>query len=469
MFKPFYSLLLLLLLGAIFVLFSFLPSTFSLASFEIKIPKISLKFKVEEKKLSPKAHNIIKLLTKENQDTLQKKKDSLLHVNEPIAYSDSNCSALDAFFEAIEIDKKIHVLHYGDSQIEGDRISGQLRQYLQADFGGKGAGFIIPVKINGIDQAIKVEKNGEWKRYTLFGKKNNNLKHRKYGPLLQFVRYAPIVDSLTNDSLVYEASLIFKPNPNAYGSNYRFNTVKICYGNLKRPVLVQLYDGENFLTMKTLNPTLVEQIESFELDNLQNELIVEFTGKDSPDIYGFSFESSQGIWVDNVPMRGSSGTDIALSSFGHLSALYRRLNVKLLIYEFGVNVVPYISENYDYYEQWVYQQLKFLKQVCPNMSILVIGVSDMSMNTDSGLVSYPNIELIRNAQKNAAFKAGCAFWDTYTAMGGCNSMPVWVNSGLAAKDYTHFSSQGASKIAKMLYNALYNDYLKYKKRKKSNV
>ena len=473
MFKPFYSLLLLFLLGATFVLFSFLPSTFSFASFEIKIPKISLKFKIEEKKLSYKAQNIIKLLAKEDtlkvQDTLQKKKENLLNVNEPIVYADSTCSALDAFFEAIENDKKIHVLHYGDSQIEGDRISGKLRHYLQTDFGGSGAGFIIPVKVNGIDQAIKVENNGQWKRYTLFGNRNKNVKHRKYGPLLQFARYAPIIDSLTNDSLVYEASLIFKPNPNAYGSNYRFNTVKICYGNLQRPVLVQLYDGDRFLTMKTLTPTLVEQIESFELDNLPNELVVEFTGKDSPDIYGFSFESSQGIWVDNVPMRGSSGTDIASSSFGHLSALYRSLNVKLLIYEFGVNVVPYISDSYDYYEQWVYQQLKFLKQVYPNMSILVIGVSDMSMNSDSGLVSYPNIELIRDAQKRAALKAGCAFWDSYSAMGGCNSMPVWVNSGLAAKDYTHFSLSGASKIAKMLYNAIYNDYLKYKKRKKTNV
>ncbi|MGQ9846251.1 MAG: hypothetical protein ACUVQP_01940 [Bacteroidales bacterium] len=469
MFKPFYSLLFLLLLGVVFVLFSFLPSKFSLASFEIKIPKISLKFKVEKKKLTSNAQNVIKLLEKEEQDTLQKTKDSLLHVNEAIAYADSTYSALSDFFEAIENNKKIHVLHYGDSQIEGDRISGDIRHYLQTDFGGTGAGFIIPIKVNAIEQAIKVENNGEWKRYTLFGKRNKNVKHHKYGPLLQFVRYAPIMDSLTNDSLIYEASLAFKPNPASYGSNYKFNTVKICYGNLKRPVLVQLYDGDKFLTLKTLNPTSVEQIESFELESLNNELIIEFTGKDSPDIYGFSFESSQGIWVDNVPMRGSSGTEIAFSSLSHLSVLYRSLNVKLIIYEFGVNVVPYISKDYDYYEQWVYQQLTFLKQAYPNMSILVVGVSDMSMNTDSGLVSYPNIELIRDAQKRAAFKAGCAFWDTYSAMGGRNSMPVWVNLGLAAKDYTHFTAQGASKIAKMLYNALYNDYIKYKKHKKINL
>lgn len=473
MFKPFYSLLLLLFLGVVFVLFSFLPSKLTIASIEIKIPKISLSFTIDDENLSKKAKVLIEQLAKEDslslQDTLKNKRDTVLPVKEQIAYADSSYSALDAFFNAIENDKKIHVLHYGDSQIEGDRISGYLRQHLQTDFGGSGAGFIIPVQVNGIEQAIKVENKGDWKRYTLFGNRNKKVKHRKYGPLLQFVRYASIIDSLSNDSLVYEASLTFKPNTGAYGSNFRFNMVKLCYGNLKRPVLVQLYDGDTFLTMKTLNPTLVEQIEVFELNQQPKELVIEFIGKDSPDIYGLSFESSQGIWVDNVPMRGSSGTDIAASALGHISALYKNLNVKLLIYQFGVNVVPYITESYDYYEQWVYQQLRFLKQANPEMSILVVGVSDMSMNTDSGLVSYPNIEAIRNAQKKAAFKAGCAFWDTYQAMGGQNSMPVWVKSGLAAKDYTHFAPQGASKIARMLYNALHNDYLMYKKRKKANT
>jgi len=470
MFKPIYTFLLLLAIFLLFCMISLapIPSKIYFNQIEIKIPKLDLSFQLKQPQESKKAKLIIQSFNLA--DTISAH-DSLnlatLPVNQHIEYPDSSYSALDAFFEAVERDKKIHVLHYGDSQIEGDRISGYLRQHLQTDFGGSGAGFIIPVKVNGIEQAIRVENKGDWKRYTLFGNRNKKVKHRKYGPLLQFVRYAPIVDSLTNDSTIYEASLIFKPNAGGYGSSYRFNTVKLCYGNLKRPILVQLYDGDEFLTMKTLNPTLVEQIESFELAAQPKELVVEFTGKDSPDIYGLSFESQQGIWVDNVPMRGSSGTDIASSSLGHLSALYKNLNVKLLIYEFGVNVVPYITDNYSYYEQWVYQQLHFLKQANPDMSILVVGVSDMSMNTDSGLVSYPNIEAIRNAQKKAAFKAGCAFWDTYQAMGGQNSMPVWVNSGLAAKDYTHFAPQGASKIAKMLYNAIYNDYIRFKKNKKT--
>ena len=31
---------------------------------------------------------------------------------------------------------KVRIMHYGDSQIEGDRISGRLRERLQKEFGG---------------------------------------------------------------------------------------------------------------------------------------------------------------------------------------------------------------------------------------------------------------------------------------------------------------------------------------------
>jgi len=78
--------------------------------------------------------------------------------------------------------------------------------------------------------------------------------------------------------------------------------------------------------------------------------------------------------------------------------------------------------------------------------------------------SYPNIEKIRNAQRNAAFKANCAFWDLYEAMGGKNSMPSWVFAKpvpLAGKDFTHFTPEGAKIVSEMLYKALLVEYAKF--------
>jgi hypothetical protein len=97
------------------------------------------------------------------------------------------------------------------------------------------------------------------------------------------------------------------------------------------------------------------------------------------------------------------------------------------------------------------------------MAILLIGISDMSHREGNSFVSYPNIEKIRDAQRDAAFRAGVAFWDCYQAMGGKNSMPNWVyaNPPLASKDFVHFSLRGSNLIAEMFYSALMDSYNKY--------
>ena len=91
----------------------------------------------------------------------------------------------------------------------------------------------------------------------------------------------------------------------------------------------------------------------------------------------------------------------------------------------------------------------------------------MSQKDKDQYVSLPNVTLIRDALKNAAFKADCAFWDTFEAMGGENSMPSWVfaDPPLAEKDFTHFTVKGSQIIAQMFYKALmleYNDYFNSK-------
>lgn len=192
-------------------------------------------------------------------------------------------------------------------------------------------------------------------------------------------------------------------------------------------------------------------------------ITISFKATQTPDVYAISLDGHTGIAVDNIPVRGSSGLEFTKSNPLFLSDFYNMLNVKMLIMQFGVNVVPNVRTNYSYYREGFYQQLMALKLNHPNMPIIVIGVSDVSRNGANGLESYPNIELIRDAQKSAAFAAGCAFWDMYEAMGGKNSMPSWVNANppLAQKDFTHFNPVGAKIIAEMFYRALMIEYERF--------
>ena len=53
-----------------------------------------------------------------------------------------NIDYLDPFFDALEAarERPVRIMHYGDSQLEGDRISSVLREAFQERFGGSGAG-----------------------------------------------------------------------------------------------------------------------------------------------------------------------------------------------------------------------------------------------------------------------------------------------------------------------------------------
>jgi len=70
---------------------------------------------------------------------------------QPIEYPQNDSNVLVNFFEYLADNKiqenVLHILHYGDSQIEGDRITGFIRRKLQNKFGGNGIGLIFPANV----------------------------------------------------------------------------------------------------------------------------------------------------------------------------------------------------------------------------------------------------------------------------------------------------------------------------------
>jgi lysophospholipase L1-like esterase len=87
------------------------------------------------------------------------------------------------------------------------------------------------------------------------------------------------------------------------------------------------------------------------------------------------------------------------------------------------------------------------------------------MGTANGY-SYSTVPGIRDAQKRAAERAGCAFWDLYEIMGAKNSVFKWARQrpSLMAPDLAHFSNAGQKLIGNLLYKALMIEYQEYKER-----
>lgn len=407
-------------------------------------------------------------------DTVRANADSLRHTSYAIQYPDGDNTELYPFFETLsklkESKELVRIIHYGDSQIEGGRISSVVRNNLQKTFGGSGPGFMPIFEENIFGYQLKAQHTGDWFKHTRYGVPDSLviIRSSKWGALASICRFAPVLnDSVKLPKQIYQASATFrKKMQSQFPLNNKFTRIKIFSSNNTKPVFVELNQGAKTLSMATIDTSRALKITKFSINEFTDEgITLTFTGEDSPDIYGIALDDTAGIAVDNVPMRGSSGLEFRKISKSQLAEMYDILNVKLFILEFGVNVVPNVTDNYEYYERSFYNTIVRLKEIHPEAPVLVIGISDMARKNGDKFESYPNVELIRDAQKAACLKAGCAFWDMFEAMGGKNSMPSWVfaNPPLAQKDFTHFNYDGSKIVAEMFFNAFMKEYNRYLK------
>ncbi len=441
--------------------------TFASLFLEKKVPKTDIS-------------NIIALADAEDADTLKsdsdlavvnaiEAKDSTIKLNTSIQYKNSTKSAMTNFFAALaninNEPKSIRILHYGDSQIEGDRISDYLRLKLQGQFGGEGPGLIsfMPVAPSVIN---KISWSTGWDRYQTFAGKDKRVKHNSFGAMAHITRFAPYITVM--DTTSYKTAWVKLVTTKSGGPKAAaFTKIKLFYGGAQTKTHVELYENGSFNNSDSLIAGGTFNVKEFNLN--QGALLHEFRfkGKDSPDFYGVSLEGSKGIMVDNFGLRGSSGTFFNQINYSQLKNFYDYLNTKLIILQFGGNSLPYITtkEQANNFGLYLKAQINTIKKMAPQASILVIGPADMSVKEGAEYVTHPQLENLRDAIKRTAFDADCAFFDMYNCMGGKNSMLTWVEQGVAAKDYIHFSSGGARKIAVLLYSSLINDYNSYNKSK----
>lgn len=392
--------------------------------------------------------------------------DSLRSSITPIEYPNNDSTLLYSFFRTLknlpQSGQLIRIMHYGDSQIEDDRITSLLRNRLQSRFGGSGAGLVPAAQLYPYAFSMKQENSENWERYIGFARRDTSLGHTRYGPLASFCTFTPAnLPGLRSDST--EAWIRFGVSPYAYNNTKTFTQCRIFYGWNRSPFLNELYIDATLADADIFPASSQLRVIRYTFDNPGKEIMLKFKGSESPEIYGIALDGKRGVAVDNIPLRGCSGLFFTAFDEELMSAMYKELNVKLFILQFGGNFVPSGLDNYTGYENWFYSQLIRIKKLCPSAKILVIGVADMSVKERNYYVTNPNVEKVRNALRSASFRAGAAFWDMYRAMGGRNSMPSWVNADppLASDDFVHFNPRGAKTIAQMFYNSFILEYHRY--------
>lgn len=392
-------------------------------------------------------------------------------IHRQIILPPDNPEALKSLVHALKTESKekvVRILHYGDSQLEGDRVTNYLRYRLQQRFGGTGTGLILPKEPASFARRnFTVSESKNISKKAIYIKKNQPKNHAYgigcavfnfTGNFTQFVGWdttingsqKPIIKGKYEGKNQDPAYIRIKKNPMGYKSAQNYQKVTLLYKS-DSYCEAQLDAGSRTYT-KTLSP----QTHGYGTWNVTsaNSLKLSFSNGNPPLLYGITLDGYTGVAVDNVGMRGSSGLGFSKMNTSILGNQMKHLNVRAIILQYGINVAPNELKDYTFYKRILIKQIKSLQAAQPGVSIIVIGPSDMGKNKDGEIVSYANIPLIRDAMKEAAMQTNCCFWDLYAAMGGANSMKSWVDQGLAQKDYTHFSYKGAKYVGEMLYLAL---------------
>ena len=375
-------------------------------------------------------------------------------ISSPVIPENKSDNPLQRFLDSLKYSRgQIRILYYGDSQIEGDRVTSYLRHTLRKERGGSGPGLFLPLMPVMYTKSLWIRSSSNWKRYNYLSYKTGEISHRNLGPFMAICRYLPEGETR---SAPEKAFIRIKPSNVADSSSSEYDILRIFYGKTEGTVNVVVKADNNELFTDTLKrgPDFNEIRCPL---NRKKDIEIEFEGKVSPDIYGISIESETGVVVDNISQRGSAGLEFTMVDRDNLREAYKKLSPDLLILHYGLNIVKNARDDYSYYQKGLVRQIALIRKISPLTPILIVGVTDMAANDGDSIKSYKNIPAIIEAQKRAALKAGVTFWNSYRAMGGKSSIIRWAGKKppLAQKDFIHFTYTGADTLSDMLVSSLF--------------
>ena len=321
--------------------------------------------------------------------------------------------------------RPVDVYHWGDSQIEGDRITGVLREHFQNEHGGQGAGWVMPLT-PAPTFAVRQSTSGGVGRVAGFGPRRDVEARRL--PFFAMNRF----DSASTWTI--------KNNPKANAHCQTWSDMAIWQ------------EGEGHWDVSPDTDTFPQAPGPYQTWTHAAGLGGSTWRTSGATLLGANLTSGPGVYVHNLAMRGGSGTLFDDVPNADWKALQHHTNPALVILQFGGNAVPSISnaKGARRYAQKVGQNIRHIQAQWPGVPILFIGPSDMGEAPST----YPGLQHTVAALRDTAVANHALHWDLQAVMGGPGAMAQWVDQRWAGDDHVHFSVRGAREAAQRLLQAL---------------
>ncbi len=345
--------------------------------------------------------------------------------------------------------QKISIVHIGDSHLQADFFSGEVRKLLQGEFGNAGRGLMFPFKLantNGTNN-FRSSTNVKWdaKRNVML---NNPMPIGVCGITIRTKNQRAAINLN-----IYDADAIC----------YAFNKLTLFHDQSAYEYDYFVCDSSGFVlgyinSCIKKGPAFVSEVQ---LDTMLHSCVINAYKRDtvqtSSQIYGILLENgSGGILYNTIGVNGAEFRDYNESVYfqDQLVALYP----DLIIVSLGTNDAYNPPFKKDEFYDNLNNFLTTVKKRNPNSVILLTTPADSYRRYR---LKNPDMQTAAEMIKDYCKQNNIAYWDFHSIMGGLNSVATWYKSGLSQYDRVHFTRAGYELQAKLFFDAIEKGLNKY--------
>ncbi len=371
---------------------------------------------------------------------------------------DPSGHAMDAFYAQLlrtargEEGAITRVAHFGDSTIALDGITMTVREALQLRFGDAGHGFVLaahrPLPYRHFQ--VRHDDAGNW---ALFDLTHLGLSDGRYG--LGGVQ----VRSSSGASAFFETDRetgrgSSASAPSVGGSVSSFQILYQRYprgGNLQTRV-----DDGAWATLDT-SGELSDEVHRIEVPDGPHRLSIRTAGHGSSRLYGVVLErSGPGVVYDSLGIVGARASRMLGFDPAHLRTQLAQRETNLVVVGFGGNDADDNRSEEEFFA--IFRDVaRLVREARPEASCLLFAPLDQAERDERGrIATLAPVPRIVRASRRAAEAEGCAFFDTWSAMGGEGAMERWYRHSprLSSSDFRHATPAGYRVIGNLFYRAL---------------
>jgi lysophospholipase L1-like esterase len=376
----------------------------------------------------------------------------------PLEYA-QGAHPLDNFFAALartalkQPGATTRIAHMGDSLVEMDLVSGEMRRRMQEKWGDAGHGFIHVSRPQPWYKPYDVvhEPSAEWIAYAI---NDTSLPDRHFG-------------LGGGVSVAYKAkaeATIGTADRGKYGRSVSRFEVLFPIEPQGGPLEIAL-DGKRVGTVNTAGSPPRDAYAVVSAPDGAHKLTLTAMAKNLR-VYGVIMERDvPGVVYDSLGVNGT-GIDAYLTiNKEHWINELRHRNPDLVILGFGGNEV---RSNYkpEAVRGNVKAVVNIVRGALPNASILLVGPLDSAVKQGTSMVSPAILPQIIAAQREAASELKIAYWSLFDAMGGAGSMARWYEASprLGAGDLVHPTPKGGEVLGDMFFRAMMQGFAEYLER-----